>query len=114
MIEITYSGSLDAVLTEEKKSQLKEIRDNLYNKTGRGSDFLGWLDWPSTIPAEFMERIGKTADFIKEKADVLVVIGIGGSYLGAKAALTALSPYFNNNGKKVEVLFAGHQVSGEY
>ncbi|MCM3611930.1 glucose-6-phosphate isomerase [Planococcus sp. MERTA32b] len=114
MIELTYSGSFETVLTDEKKTALKEIHNNLYNKEGRGSDFLGWLDWPSTVQPEFMERIQKAADVIQEKAEVLVVIGIGGSYLGAKAALTALSPYFSKNEKKTEVLFAGHQVSGEY
>lgn len=114
MIEVTYSGSFDSVLTDEKKEQLKQIHENLYNKTGRGSDYLGWLDWPSKTQPEFMERIQKTADFIRAKADVLVVVGIGGSYLGAKAALTALSPYFSSSEKQVEVLFAGHQVSGEY
>ena len=61
MIEFTYSGSFETVLTDGKKAALKEIHDNLYNKEGRGSDFLGWLDWPSTVQPEFMERIQKTA-----------------------------------------------------
>lgn len=114
MIELTYSGSFEAVLTDEKKALLKAIHENLEKKEGQGSEFLGWLDWPSSVSTEFLERIQKAADTIQEKAEVLVVIGIGGSYLGAKAALTALSPYFNQNGQKTEVLFAGHQVSGEY
>lgn len=114
MIELTYSGSFEQVLTDEKKEALKEIHTNLSKRKGRGADFLGWLDWPSTVQPEFLERIQKTADSIQEKAEVLVVIGIGGSYLGAKAALTALSPYFSKKDKKTEVLFAGHQVSGEY
>ncbi|HSJ38240.1 MAG TPA: glucose-6-phosphate isomerase, partial [Planococcus sp. (in: firmicutes)] len=114
MIELTYSGSFGAIWTDEKKKALKEIHENLYEKEGRGSDFLGWLDWPSTVQPEFLDRIQQSADNIQKNADVLVVIGIGGSYLGAKAALTALSPYFVNDDKKTEVLFAGHQVSGEY
>ncbi|MFD1032278.1 glucose-6-phosphate isomerase [Metaplanococcus flavidus] len=114
MIELTYSGSFETVLTDEKKAALQEIHTNLYNKEGRGSDFLGWLDWPSTVQSEFLERIQQTAGKIQKDADVLVVIGIGGSYLGAKAALTALSPYFNKSDNRTEVLFAGHQVSGEY
>lgn len=114
MIELTYSGSFGAILTDEKKKALKEIHENLYEKEGQGSDFLGWLDWPSTVQPEFMDRIQQAADNIQKNADVLVVIGIGGSYLGAKAALTALSPYFNKSHKTTEVLFAGHQVSGEY
>ena len=114
MIELTYSGSFETVLTDGKKTALKGIHENLYNKEGRGADFLGWLDWPSTVDPEFLERIQKTADVIQKKSDVLVVIGIGGSYLGAKAALSALSPYFKAADHKTEVLFAGHQVSGEY
>lgn len=114
MIELTYSGSFETILTDQKKQALQEIHENLYAKEGRGADFLGWLDWPSTLQPEFLERIQQTAADIQNKADVLVVIGIGGSYLGAKAALTALSPYFNKGDDKTEVLFAGHQVSGEY
>ncbi|AQQ54816.1 glucose-6-phosphate isomerase [Planococcus lenghuensis] len=114
MINFTFSGSVDSALTDERKNQLTQIHENLYNKTGKGSDFLGWLDWPSTVQPEFLERIEKTAASIRVKADVLVVIGIGGSYLGAKAVLSALSPYFEQGKKQTEVLFAGHQVSGEY
>lgn len=114
MIKLSYSGSFAIVLTAEKKAVLQEIHTNLINKKGPGSDFLGWLDWPSTVKPEFLDRIEQTAAAIQQKADVLVVIGIGGSYLGAKAALSALSPYFNGGDKKTEVLFAGHQVSGEY
>ncbi|WP_088008099.1 glucose-6-phosphate isomerase [Indiicoccus explosivorum] len=114
MIDFTFSGTMESVLTDTKKNELQEIHDRLYHKTGKGSDFLGWLDWPSTIDPELLGRIQKTADAIRDKADVLVVIGIGGSYLGAKAVLSALSPYFSQEDNGTEILFAGHHVSGEY
>lgn len=113
MVNITFSESIGSILTLEKRAQLKQIHENLYSKKGKGSDFLGWLDWPSTLDQSFMEKVEKTAAQIREKADVLVVIGIGGSYLGAKAVLSALDPYFKNE-SALEVVFAGHQVSGEY
>ncbi|MCH4826197.1 MAG: glucose-6-phosphate isomerase [Planococcus sp. (in: firmicutes)] len=113
MVEITFSQSIGSVLTLEKRAQLKQIHEDLYSKKGKGSDFLGWLDWPSTLDSAFMEKVEKTATQIRDKADVLVVIGIGGSYLGAKAVLSALDPYFKKEAG-LEVVFAGHQVSGEY
>ena len=113
MVKITFSESIGSVLTLEKRTQLKQIHENLYNKEGKGSDFLGWLDWPSTLDEEFLAKVEKTAAQIRDNADVLVVIGIGGSYLGAKAVLSALDPYFSKE-SGLEVLFAGHQVSGEY
>lgn len=114
MIELSYSGTFETVLTDEKKAALQEIHANLINKQGQGSEFLGWLDWPSSVSPEFLRRIQNAAESIQQKAEVLVVIGIGGSYLGAKAALSSLSPYFDQGDKKTEVLFAGHHVSGEY
>ena len=113
MVEITFSESIGSVLTLEKRTRLKQIHEDLYNKEGRGSEFLGWLDWPSTLDEEFMVKVEKTAAQIRDKTDVLVVIGIGGSYLGAKAVLSALAPYFTKE-SRLEVVFAGHQVSGEY
>src|SRR5690606_25601749 len=113
MVKITFSESIGSVLTLEKRTQLKQIHENLYNKEGKGSDFLGWLDWPSTLDEEFLAKVEETAAQIRDNADVLVVIGIGGSYLGAKAVLSALDPYFSKE-SGLEVLFAGHQVSGEY
>lgn len=113
MINLTYSEAIDSVMDLKMKTRLQQIKDDLYDKKGAGSDFLGWLDWPSSVTDGFLSKIETTASKIRDKADVLVVIGIGGSYLGAKAVLSALSPYFRKDGE-LEVLFAGHQVSGEY
>ncbi|TFB14625.1 glucose-6-phosphate isomerase [Filobacillus milosensis] len=113
MVNVTYSGNYADVMTDDKKQKLKQIHDGLYEKTGAGSDFLGWLDWPSGLSQSFLNNIKSTAEAIRGQADVLIVIGIGGSYLGAKAVIEALQPYFDKN-PDFEVLFAGHQVSGAY
>ncbi|SEQ02089.1 glucose-6-phosphate isomerase [Piscibacillus halophilus] len=113
MINVTYSGNYQDILTDDKKRTLKSIHEKLYAKTGEGNDYVGWLDWPSGLSEDFLNGIKDTATQIREKADVLIVIGIGGSYLGAKAVIEALQPHFEKN-PNFEVLFAGHQVSGPY
>lgn len=84
----------------------------IHDKTGAGSEFLGWLDWPSNMDETELSRLEEAADKLKSVADVLVVIGIGGSYLGTKAVQDLLLPAFNNGG--TEVIFAGHNISGRY
>ncbi|MDQ0351464.1 glucose-6-phosphate isomerase [Alkalibacillus filiformis] len=113
MVNITYSGQKQDVFSSEKVSNLQTIHENLYKKQGAGSNFLGWLDWPSELSEEFMTNLKDTAEQIQKQADVLIVIGIGGSYLGAKAVIEALKPHFEKN-PNFEVLFAGQHVSGAY
>lgn len=91
----------------------------LHEKTGLGSDFLGWVDLPEAYDKDEFARIKAAAKTIQDKADVLVVIGIGGSYLGAKAAIEGLSNSFynlqaNEDRKGPQILFAGHNISGTY
>lgn len=86
--------------------------EKIHSKTGAGSEFLGWLDWPSKQNATELARLEETAGKLREKVDVLVVIGIGGSYLGAKAVQDLLRPAFHLGG--VEVVFAGQNISGKY
>ena len=81
-------------------------------KTGAGNDFLGWLDLPVDYDRKEVEQIKKAAQKIKAQSDVLLAIGIGGSYLGARAAIEMLKKYFNNPG--VEVIFVGNQISSTY
>ena len=83
--------------------------------TGPGADFLGWRDLPENYDREEFDRILKAAEKIKEESDVLVVIGIGGSYLGAKAALDMLTNSFynlldKNDRKAPQILFAGNSI----
>lgn len=91
----------------------------LHNKTGAGSDFLGWLDWPVSYDKAEYDRVKKAVAKIRSDSDVLIVIGIGGSYLGARAAIEMLSSSFSNldnmkNNKNPMVFFAGCNLSATY
>ena len=91
----------------------------LHNKTGAGSDFLGWLDWPVSYDKEEYDRVKKAVAKIRSDSEVLIVIGIGGSYLGARAAIEMLSSSFSNldnmkNKKNPMVFFAGCNLSATY
>ena len=86
--------------------------DTLMNKNGEGSDFLGWLGYPNNYDKEEFSRIKKAAHTIERTSEVLVVVGIGGSYLGARAVIEALSPYFEKRG--MEIIFAGNSISSTY
>ncbi len=81
-------------------------------KTGAGNDYLGWLDLPVAYDQEEVQRIKLAAKRIQQQSSVLLAIGIGGSYLGARAAIEMLKKYFNNKG--VEVIFVGNQISSTY
>ena len=76
--------------------QIEAAHKMLHEKTGAGSDFLGWVDLPENYDKEEFERIKKAAEKIRSNSEVLIVIGIGGSYLGARAAIEMLSPSFYN------------------
>ena len=89
--------------------------DVLEGRKGRGNDFLGWMDLPSDTPASIVDGCCAIADEWRQKGvEVAVVIGIGGSYLGAKAALAALSHSFGMERRGIEVVFAGFNLSEEY
>lgn len=87
--------------------------DTLMGRNGEGNDFLGWIDRPVDYDKDEFERIKKAAARIRENSDVLVSIGIGGSYLGIKAVDVACDSYFNSD-RKTKIIYAGHQLSGEY
>ena len=108
---------------EKEITQLKPFvelaNEVLVNKEGAGNDFLGWTTLPCDYDKEEFARIKKAAEKIKNNSEVLVVIGIGGSYLGAKAAIEFLSHSFYNNLPKEkrntpEIYFAGTNMSGVY
>ena len=102
---------LDAV-----KTQVSAAHNALANRDGLGNDFLGWLDLPENYDKEEFARIKAAAERIKKKADILIVIGIGGSYLGARAAIELLrSPYYNNLKKDTpDIYFVGNNISPTY
>lgn len=98
---------------------LKEAHNLLHEKKGQGSEYLGWLDLPSKIHKEELQRVSDVASKIQRSSDVLIVIGIGGSYLGARACIEALSHTFYNNiskGKRrtPEIYYVGQNISSTY
>ncbi|HET7657498.1 MAG TPA: glucose-6-phosphate isomerase [Bacillales bacterium] len=102
-----------------RQEAVKNAHQALHNQTGAGNDFLGWLDLPENYDKEEFARIQKAAEEIRETSDVLVVIGIGGSYLGARAAIEMLqhsfSPLLSKEDRKSPlVLFAGNNISSTY
>ena len=101
------------------KAAVLAARDTLENKKGAGNDFLGWIDLPEDYDKEEFVRIQKAAEKIQSDSEVLVVIGIGGSYLGARAAIEFLRHcFYNSVDKKVrktpEIYYAGNSISGTY
>lgn len=90
-----------------------EAMNTLMNKTGEGNDFLGWVDLPTEYDKEEFGRIQKAAEYIKKNADVLIVIGIGGSYLGARAVIEAIkSQNYNLLCKDTpQIFFIGNSIS---
>ncbi len=95
------------------KKKVSECHDMLHNKTGEGSDFTGWVDLPVNYDKEEFERIKVAAEKIRRQADVLIVIGIGGSYLGARAVIDMFRDPFRKT-TKTEVVFLGQNISSEY
>lgn len=122
MIKLDYSKLTGFVSQEEIaniKSTVLAAKQTLIEGTGAGNDYLGWVDLPENYDKEEYDRIKKAADKIREDSDVLVVIGIGGSYLGAKAAIDFLNHSFYNNvakskDKTPEIYFAGNNMSSTY
>ncbi len=97
--------------------QVKAAQEALENGTCPGNDFLGWLHLPSSITKEFIGELNATAQVIRENCDVVVVAGIGGSYLGARAVIEALSNSFQwllNDQKNPVILFAGNNIGEDY
>lgn len=102
-----------------EKSKLDSIQKMHYQhqmalneKKGKGNEFLGWHKLPEEIEGDLVKDVINTAEILRSKADKVLIIGIGGSYLGARAVIEALKPQFTNN--KPEILYAGHNLSEDY
>ncbi len=121
-VTFDYSKAAAFVSAEELENFKKTVmnaKDTLTGKTGAGNDFLGWIDLPVNYDKEEFERIKKAAAKIQNDSDVLLVIGIGGSYLGARAAVEFLGHSFHNildksSRKAPEVYFVGNSISSKY
>src|SRR5690606_19464305 len=101
------------------RDAVKVAHHSIHEKTGAGSDFLGWIDLPVDYDKEEFSRIQKSAEKIKQDSDILLVIGIGGSYLGARAAIEMLNHSFYNELPKEkrttpQIIFVGNSISSTY
>ncbi len=124
MSKVTFDYSkVSSFISDEEVVNMKKIAEDakkvLLEKTGAGNDFLGWIDLPVDYDKEEFERIKKAAKKIQGDSEVLVVIGIGGSYLGARAAIEFLRHgFYNNVSKEVrktpEIYYAGNSISPAY
>ena len=111
-MKVDFSNvNLEKIENYEKRAL--DAFDTLMKRDGEGNDFLGWIDRPVDYDKDEFERIKKASQRIRENSDVLVSIGIGGSYLGIKAVEVACDSYFTSD-RKTEVIYAGNQLSGEY
>ena len=115
-IEKTFGFiSKENVYAYEK--QVQDAQEMLENGTGKGNDFLGWLHLPSSITQEHLDDLKATAQTLRENCDTVVVAGIGGSYLGARAVIEALSNSFAWLQEKKDspvILYAGHNIGEDY
>ena len=117
-LDITKAAQfLKAGTVEAYESQVKAAQEALENGTCPGNDFLGWLHLPSSITPAFLDEIQATADILRAKCEVIVVAGIGGSYLGARAVIEALGNSFAwllQDKKNPTILFAGNNIGEDY
>ena len=122
MIRFDYNnteGFIAGHEIEHLKPSIENAHTLLHTKSGPGNDFLGWLDLPVSYDTAEFARIKEAAEKIKRDSDIFIVIGIGGSYLGARAAIEALTHSFYNilpkdKRKDPQIFFAGHHISSTY
>ena len=121
-ISFSYKNALDFMREDEMEmleGAVKAAHEALHNGSGAGNDFIGWLNLPENYDKEEFERVKKAAAKIRCDSEVLIVIGIGGSYLGAKAAIDMLRGTFYNDKSAEErkgprIYFAGNSISSAY
>ncbi len=119
-ITLSLKGTENYVKEQELRDMapfVKLCHQTIHEKTGQGNDFLGWLDLPITYDKDEVERVKLAAKRIQTSSEVLIVIGIGGSYLGTRTALDfILSPYYNEKRGKAtpDIYFVGNNISSGY
>ncbi len=110
------NGEYEQAFCSSMESMLQDAHQKVCFGGGKGEDFLGWRDLPQTISEDELTKLHYVAELVKKKAEILVVIGIGGSYLGAKAVISALQSCFEGFQKShfPRILFAGNNLSEDY
>ena len=115
MISLHTDLAKNHISEEALSSSLKKCKqahELVINRTGKGSEWLGWRDLLHRPNDALLEKVHALGNSIRSDADVFIICGIGGSYLGSKAIIDALAPHFKNRGP--EILFAGHHMGGKY
>ena len=112
MLELRLNKLISKEILASYEKKVAEINKMIMNKSGAGNDFLGWVDWPVNYDREELARIKKDAQYVRDNFDILVVCGIGGSYLGARCALEAINGLKSDD--KLEIIFMGQTFSPNY
>ena len=113
-IQFSYAKAVSAEAVMAYEQQVAKCQEMLVNGTGAGNDFLGWMNLPADIRPQLAD-IQATADLLRRECEVIVCIGIGGSYLGAKAVIDALSSSFAwLEGEKPAIVYAGQNIGEDY
>ena len=112
MLKLRLNKEINESILKSYEAKVAQINEMIMNKTGQGNDFLGWVDWPVNYDSEELARIKKDAQYVRDHFDILVVCGIGGSYLGARSALEALNGLKSDD--KLEIIFMGQTFSPNY
>ncbi|EKJ88085.1 glucose-6-phosphate isomerase [Leptospira meyeri] len=108
---------LTETLIQNELEKAEKARQTLLQKTGPGNEFLGWVDLPGKISGDDLQKLRVAAETIQSHSQFLVVVGIGGSYLGARAVIEALTPEFSapeTQKKSVKIIYAGHHLDADY
>ena len=111
-MKLDLSNSVSLNELKGYQETVSRIHKMINEKTGAGNDYLGWADWPRDYNKEEVDRMVECAKYVRDNFDILVVCGIGGSYLGARAALEAINGLYSND--KLEVIFMGQTFSPNY
>ena len=112
MLKLNLEHLIEKIDWKNYEQKVASIDEMIDKRNGPGNDFLGWYKYPETYDKEELERIIKSAKYVRENFDVLVVCGIGGSYLGARAGIEALNGLHST--KKPEIIFLGQTFSSDY
>jgi len=110
-------GKITKEQVYKQEAKANAANTALHKGTGEGNDFLGWLNLPSSITDAELTDVEKTADKLRSKCEIVVVIGIGGSYLGTKAVVEALNNSFDwlqTDRKNPVIVYAGHNIGEDY
>ena len=115
-IQVISKYALEGIETQSLNDAAMSAKQVLESRSGAGNDFLGWLNLPSSIDSQLLNDIEKSAAQLRNECEYVISIGIGGSYLGAKAVIEALSDHFAayKSGKGPKVLFAGSNIGEDY